>query len=91
MTNSRAMISCLGAVALAAVSLAGLTACQDQKQTPQGQGSVSDPMADINVDKAEKARITRPPRATSIMSSDPNNPNGVPGPSTGLGSSPQRY
>jgi len=39
----------------------------------------------------ERPRDVRPPPASSGMSSDPNNPSGAPGPSTGLGTSPNRY
>lgn len=77
----------LAVVCLSALSM-GLASCssRDNAQTV-------DPRMDIpdGASQPDQPRDVRPPAASSGMSSDPNNPNGVPGPSSGLGTSPNRY
>jgi hypothetical protein len=43
------------------------------------------------LEQQDRPRDVRPKPATSGMSSDPGNPNGVPGPSSGSSTSPSRY
>ncbi len=75
----------LASFLLVPLALVGLTACSKSddmsidsiKNLPTGQ-----------TDPHERER--RPPPASSGLSSDPLNPNGAPGPSTGLGTSSSR-
>lgn len=70
----------------ALVFVTGLTACE------KAEPKTTDPLADLpNGTEPDRPRDIRPPAATSGMSSDPNNPSGVPGPSSGLGTSNSRY
>lgn len=77
-------------------ALLGATACEkaDDKPTPGSNAAtpgVTVPPA-TDDDAAERARITRPPPATmGGFNADMNNPNGVPGPSSGVGTSPNRF
>jgi hypothetical protein len=69
------------------VLLSGLTACE-KADGPK----TTDPLADLpNGTEPDRPRDVRPRAATSGMSSDPNNPSGIPGPSSGLGTSNSRY
>jgi hypothetical protein len=65
----------------------GIAACEKSSNAvPNGT-----PDANPAAVPADHPRDVRPPPASSGMSSDPNNPNGAPGPSSGLGISPNRY
>ncbi len=77
----------LFALCLVALSTA-LVACQEADNAKP-----TDPLAGIpsGVSEPDRPRDVRPRPASSGMSSDPNNPSGVPGPSSGLGTSPNRY
>ncbi len=69
---------------LAATSIAACDKAGDQIPVGVNDGTVESIPAD-------RPRDVRPPPATSGMSSDPNNPNGVPGPISGTGTSSNRY
>ena len=74
--------------------LLDVTACQKVDDKPaQGSNAAVPGMTVPPADDAEeRARIRRPPPATiGGFNSDKNNPNGVPGPSSGIGTSPNRY
>lgn len=64
-----------------------LVACSDDKNKPGGYPA--DPMAEIN--QPEEPRQVRPPPAKSGLGSNPSDPNGLPGPASGLGTSSNRY
>jgi hypothetical protein len=66
----------------------GLVACEKADNAPP-----KDPLAGIpdGTSEPDRPRDVLPRPAQSGMSSDPNNPSGVPGPSSGLGTSPNRY
>jgi hypothetical protein len=72
----------------AVVFAAGLGACQKSDSAMP-----ADPLAGVSNGSSEpdRPRDVRPRPAQSGMSSDPNNPSGIPGPSSGLGTSPNRY
>ena len=63
--------------------LLGLAACSSKSDEAM-------PTAD-EMTPVERPRDVRPAPASSGMSSDPGNPGGLPGPSSGLGTSPNRY
>ena len=71
----------------ALVFLSGLTACEKAERA-----KVADPLAELpSGTEPDRPRDVRPRPASSGMSSDPNNPSGMPGPSSGLGTSNSRY
>jgi len=76
-------------------ALLGATACEKADDKPMPGGNAAAPGMTVQPaddDAAERARITRPPPATTGgFNADKNNPNGVPGPSSGVGTSPNRF
>ena len=68
--------------------LAGLTGCSSSQ--PEMPATMpGDPAAEMDVQ--DRPRDVRPPPVSSGIGSNPNNPNGLPGPSSGLGTSSNRY
>jgi len=78
-------------------SLLGMTACEKAEDKPMATGTAATPGPGMATppaddDAAERARIRRPPPATmGGFNADKNNPNGVPGPTSGVGTSPNRF
>lgn len=72
---------------LALIALVLLAGCskEDKMAMP------TDSQTGMPTIESDRPRDVRPPPAQSGMSSDPYNPSGLPGPSTGLGTSPNRY
>lgn len=79
----------------ALAALLGATACEKTEDRPMPAGNAAVPgmtAPSDDDDAAERARIRRPPPATiGGYNADKNNPNGVPGPSSGVGTSPNRF
>ena len=71
-----------------AILSAGLVACQKTDDASPRNPFAGLPDASS---ESDRPRDVRPRPAQSGMSSDPNNPSGLPGPSSGLGTSPNRY
>ena len=75
-------------------SLLGATACEkvDDKPVPNSNSAMPGmPLPPADDDAAERARIRRPPPATiGGFNTDKNNPSGMPGSSSGIGTSPNR-
>ena len=71
----------------AVILLVGLGACS-KADHPMSTDSLPD---STEMTPVEHPRDVRPAPASSGMSSDPLNPSGLPGPSSGLGTSPNRY
>jgi hypothetical protein len=67
--------------------MVGLTAWCDN--TAKVTTHPADPMAELN--QPEPPREVRPPPAKSGLGANPSDPNGLPGPSGGLGTSSNRY
>ena len=79
----------------ALAAMLGASACEkaEDKSMPGGNAAMpgmSMPPADD--DAADRTRSRRPPPATmGGFNSNPNNPNGMPGPTSGTGTSPNRF
>jgi hypothetical protein len=82
------LVSCLFA------ALLGLAACEKAEEKPASGSGLPPDAAKILADEeaADRARLRRPPPATlGGFNNDGNNPNGMPGPSSGTGMSPNRF
>ena len=80
-------------ILLSFIALCGLGACTQSKDAATSGIDLppAPPGAPPDMDQPERPRDVRPRPASSGIGSDPNNPNGAPGPSTGLGTSSSRY
>lgn len=78
--------------ALAAAGALGLAACQQQAQPAPTTGvNAGNGPPELTEPAPDRPREVRPPPATSGGLGSPDNPNGAPGPASGLGTSPSRY
>jgi hypothetical protein len=80
-------------VLLSLVALCSLGACDKPNNAATSGVDLppAPPGAPPDLDQPDRPREVRPPPVSSGINSDPRNPNGAPGPSTGLGTSSSRY